>query len=422
MQIASLYRGWWVLAGLVLIYAATNGILLHTLPLLYPSLIDEFGWDEVQVTLPATMFFVVAAITSPPAGVLLDRYSARKIILAGVIGIALGLAAYSHVDGLWQLVAVYIVFAVSLSMSGLVSNMLILTRWFSRLRGRATGILLMASSLGGAVFPLLLGASMEAFGWRNSLLLFAAVAAVMTILPLVVMVRDRPSDLGLVVDGGGDDTQATAKPPDGTGPTLREALRQPRFYVLALATGAVWFSIISLVQHQSIYLGRDVGIDRSILPGLFSTFFACSVIGKFAFGWLGDRIDKSVTMCLSVGIFIVGLVVLRSADPTAVGSLTAYAVIAGIGFSGAFTSIQLLIASYYAGASYGKILACLTLIDTLAGALGTRVVGTIRDSAGSYLPAFDLMVGCCCAAIVGVVWIHRSARASQSAPARVAET
>ena len=201
MQIASLYRGWWVLAGLVLIYAATNGILLHTLPLLYPSLIDEFGWDEVQVTLPATMFFVVAAITSPPAGVLLDRYSARKIILAGVIGIALGLAAFSRVDGLWQLVAVYILFAVSLSMSGLVSNMLILTRWFSRLRGRATGILLMASSLGGAVFPLLLGASMDAFGWRNSLLLFAAVAAVMTIVPLIVMVRDRPSDLGLVVDG-----------------------------------------------------------------------------------------------------------------------------------------------------------------------------------------------------------------------------
>ena len=322
MQIASLYRGWWVLAGLVLIYAATNGILLHTLPLLYPSLIDEFGWDEVQVTLPATMFFVVAAITSPPAGVLLDRYSARKIILAGVIGIALGLAAFSRVDGLWQLVAVYILFAVSLSMSGLVSNMLILTRWFSRLRGRATGILLMASSLGGAVFPLLLGASMEAFGWRSSLLLFAAVAAVMTIVPLIVMVRDRPSDLGLVVDGGVDDTQHISKAPDGTGPTLREALRQPRFYVLALATGAVWFSIISLVQHQSIYLGRDVGIDRSILPGLFSTFFACSVIGKFAFGWLGDRIDKSVTMCLSVGIFIVGLVVLRSADPTALWGLS----------------------------------------------------------------------------------------------------
>ncbi len=422
MQIASLYRGWWVLAALVLIYAATNGILLHTLPLLYPSLIDEFGWDEVQVTLPATMFFVVAALTSPPAGVLLDRYSARRIILAGVIGISFGLAVYSRVDGLWQLVAVYVVFAVSLSMSGLVSNMLILTRWFARLRGRATGILLMASSLGGAVFPLLLGATMEAYGWRNSLLIFAVIAAAMTIVPLLVLVRDRPADLGLAVDGGEDQTPENTAPTNDAGPTLREAIRQPRFYVLALATGAVWFSIISLVQHQSIYLGRDVGIDRSLLPSVFSTFFACSVVGKFAFGWVGDRLDKSLTMCLSVGVFIVGLLLLRSVEATGGGSLTAYAVIAGIGFSGAFTSIQLLIASYYAGASYGKILACLTLIDTLAGALGTRVVGTIRDSAGSYIPAFDLMVGCCCAAIVGVLWIHRSARSNGGASARMAQT
>lgn len=422
MQIASIYRGWWVLAGLVLIYAATNGILMHTLPLLYPSLIDEFGWDEVQVTLPATVFFVVAAITSPPAGFLLDRYSARKIILLGVIGIALGLAAYSRVDGLWQLVTVYIVFAVSLSMSGLVSNMLIVTRWFSRLRGRATGILLMASSLGGAVFPLLLGASMEAYGWRNALLVFAVVTAVMTIVPLALLVRDRPADLGLGIDGAPDDAAPIPSPTAHAGPTLREAIAQPRFYVLALATGAVWFSIISLVQHQSIHLGRDIGIDRSVLPGLFSTFFACSVIGKFAFGWLGDRIDKSLTMCLSVGVFIVGLLVLRSADAGASGMLTAYAVVAGIGFSGAFTSIQLLIANYYAGASYGKILACLTLIDTLAGALGTRVVGTIRDASGSYIPAFDLMIGCCGAAMIGVWWIRRSAAAAQGAPGRMVET
>ncbi len=409
MRIESIYRGWWVLAGLVLIYAATNGILMHTLPLLYPALIDEFGWSQVQVTLPATVFFVVAALASPPAGALLDRYSARAIILIGVIGIAIGLFVYSRVNELWQLVAVYVLFAIALSLSGLVSNMLIVTRWFLRLRGRATGILLMASSLGGAVFPLVLGHGMASFGWRGALMLFAALAAALTLLPLVFLVRSRPQDVGLEIDGGdAEDGHDAAKPARiRSGPTLREAIRQPRFYGIAFATGAVWFTIISLVQHQSIYLAKDLGVDRTLLPPIFSTFFACSVIGKFGFGWLSDRLDKGRTMNLSVGVLIAGLLMLRFVDGDDKTAMFAYAAVAGIGFSGAFTTIQLLIASFYAGASYGKILAVLTLMDTLAGALGTRIIGVIRENAGSYLPAFDLMIGCCVAAIVCVFVIGK---------------
>ena len=38
------------------------------------------------------------------------------------------------------------------------------------------------------------------------------------------------------------------------------------------------------------------------------------------------------------------------------------------------------------------ILAILVLMDTLAGAAGTRVVGMMRTALGSYLPAIDLML------------------------------
>ena len=77
------HRPWIVLSGLFLIYMASNGITLHTLPLLYPELIDSFGWRASEVTLPATVFFLVGAVTSPPAGWLLDRYSPRRIIMTG---------------------------------------------------------------------------------------------------------------------------------------------------------------------------------------------------------------------------------------------------------------------------------------------------------------------------------------------------
>ena len=102
--------------------------------------------------MPASVFSVIGAVTSPPAGGLLDRYSSRAIIGIGSTLLALGLMAYSATNSLWQLVAVYALLGLALSLCVLVSNMVMLTGWFDSGRGRATGILLMASSLGGARF------------------------------------------------------------------------------------------------------------------------------------------------------------------------------------------------------------------------------------------------------------------------------
>jgi OFA family oxalate/formate antiporter-like MFS transporter len=416
-------RPWAVLLGLFTLYAATNGIIMHTLPLMYPELIEEFGWTEIQVTLPATVFFVIGAITSPPAGVLLDRFSPRLIMIVGASGIVIAIALYSTVSALWQLVAIYAMLGVFLSMSGLVSNMLVLSRWFSRHRGRATGILLMASSLGGVVFPLVMGRGIEQFGWRHTMLGFAFIGAVMMLLPLLALIRNNPADLGLGPDGlvrsgtgdqpDGQTGEQRRIPPVAAGPTLREALSGQNFYLVAFATAAVWFAIIALVQHQSIYLGRDLGVDRALIPVIFSTFFASSVVGKLVFGLLSDRFRTDRVLASSIAVLIIGLVILRQADGQENFVLYAYAVIAGIGFSGAFTSIQLLIARFYAGRSYGKILAVLVLVDTLAGALGTRVIAEIRNSTESYLPAIDVLVVASLVAIGAILFMRNPDRVEQ---------
>lgn len=380
------YKRWIVLLGLSLTYAATNGILVHTLPLIYPQLIDEFSWTQSQVTLPATVFLVVNALTSIPAGVLLDRLSARMIISMGLVAIAAGLVGYAYVTELWQLVAVYTLMAVGLSACGLVSNMLILSRWFVALRGRATGILLMSSSAGGVMFPLVLGSLLEAGGWRSAMLVLAGVVVVIALLPMLTIVRDRPRSSEVV-------SAEPAAPPGLKGPTVRDALTDRRFYLIAIATGAVWFTLIGMTQHQSIYLAKDMGFDARLLPTVFSTFFAMSVVGKLLFGWLSDHFDKMLMMVTSIALLAVSLMLLRNVDAAGNVSLYGYAVIGGIGFSGAFTMIQLMFANFYAGDSFGKILAILMLVDTLSGAAGTRIIALMRESDGSYLPAINLMMG-----------------------------
>ena len=399
------HRRWIVLSGLFLVYMASNGVTLHTLPLLYPELMDSFGWQASEVTLPATVFFVIGAVTSPPAGWLLDRYSSRAIIGIGSTLLTLGLLAYSATSSLWQLVAVYALLGLALSLCGLVSNMVMLTGWFDSGRGRATGILLMASSLGGALFPLAVGSGIEQLGWRQTVLLTGVGVGSMMLGSVWLLLRDGRR---LMPDspspGPSSDREQRVIP----------LLLTRRFAAIVFATGSLWFIIIALTQHQSIHLARDVGLARSSLPSVFSLFFGCSMVGKFCFGLLSDRFDLHRVMASAILMLAIALLALSQMTASATELLYGYAALAGLGFSGAFTCIQILIAAHYSGPLYGRILATIVLIDTLCGALGTQTIARVREWQGDYTCAFIGMAMLAALSAVVVLSLTRVTAGSES--------
>ena len=280
------------------------------------------------------------------------------------------------------LMFIYIVFGLSFGLAGLVANMLVLTRWFVRYRGVAVGILLMGASFGGAVFPLIVRQTLIDSGWREAVGLLAVIGAALMILPLIFMVRNRPQDSGLNPDGAAQVSEpSTATPsvsPVASGPKLIDALKSPVFYLLAFTTATLWFCIVGVLQHQAIYLGRDLGVDKANIPLVFSAFFWAGIVGKAGFGYLSDRLNKVHVMLASIINLAIGLIVLRTINADSTVMIFTYALIYGMGAGGAFAMIQLVIADYFAGQAYGKILGIFTFVDTMAGALGTQVIGAMR--------------------------------------------
>ena len=109
-----IFYGWWLLVGLFLIYMASNGILLNTIPRIFPDLRAEFGWTNDQVTLPANMFFALVAFLNPLAG-----WLSRPLLRSPAhFDRNRGHNPCSRVVSLWcrnwwHLVSLYVLFAVS---------------------------------------------------------------------------------------------------------------------------------------------------------------------------------------------------------------------------------------------------------------------------------------------------------------------
>ena len=124
------------------------------------------------------------------------------------------------------------------------------------------------------------------------------------------------------------------------------------------------------------------------MPTVFSLFFGASVVGKLTFGLLADRYPLHRVMPAAIFTLALSLALLSQITATDYSLLLMYAVLAGLGFSGAFTCIQILLAANYSGIYYGRILAVVVLIDTLCGALGTRTLGLVREWQGNYVSGF----------------------------------
>jgi MFS family permease len=406
------YVAWLMLSGLFICYVISNGVILNTLPIFYPELISEFGWDQAEVTRPAQWLFFIVALISPVIGTILDRGNPRRVMLGGTLLMIAAFFWFAHIRGLLEMTGVYVLFSLGIVMGGIIPSMYILTKWFVRYRGIAVGILLVGSSFGGTLFNPIAAWGIATLGWRGSLLLLGAIAAICMLGSLFLFIRNRPEDIGLGPDGREDGPSPENSPGRGSleGPALGDALRSPSFYLLMLVTGAMWFCIVGVIQHQALYF-KDIGERLPSSAGVLSVFFFCSILGKLLFGKLGDRYPKKHIMLIATLNLALGalLLVWLESYPAMVW---AYAVIFGIGFSGTFTMIQVLVADFYAGKAYGKILGIVTMVDTLSGVMGILVLGQLRSAQGNYAQALQILLVVSATAAACVPFVKNPAKKS----------
>ncbi|MGZ6126349.1 MAG: MFS transporter [Myxococcales bacterium] len=302
--------------------------------------------------------------------------------------------------------------------TAMVLGATVVNRWFSSRRGAVMGVLTASTATGQMIFLPLEASVVEHHGWRKVTVLVAGVIALL--LPLVAwLVRDRPSDLGLLPYGASPDTPALQ--PSRQHPlanalrVLRESANKPDFWLLAGSFFVCGATTNGLVGTHLVPACMDHGIPEVRAAGLLAVMGIFDLVGTTASGWLSDRFDSRKLLFWYYGLRGLALLWLPHAFDAQVLGLPVFAVFYGLDWIATVPPTVRLTTEAVgvrdAPIAFGWIVAS----HQIGAAIGALGAGVIRSSLTTYTPAWVVAGVICLIAAVVVLRIGRRA-----APVRLA--
>jgi sugar phosphate permease len=370
-------------------------LLLQSFGAYFAVLRDDRGWSKTELSFAAALHQMESAILGPVIGWVLDRFGPRGVIRAGVLMFGLGFIALSFIESLLSFYLVFLIVATGASLSGFFPLNVALIHWFERYRARALSSMQFGLAIGGLALPAVAW-SLAEFGWRATA--FGSGVLVLLIgLPLAQVIRRRPEDMGLQMDGGpapssGETTQAA--PDDTRDFTANEALRTPAFWLLSLGHGFALFVVVGVNVHAITHMKEGLGysLEAASLVIVLQTVF--QIAGVAIGWWIGDRFRKNLVAATCMLMHMAGLLCLTYAAFTPLGvpaMLTLYAVLHGTawGLRGPF--MQAIRADYFGRKAIGMILGLSSMIVVIGPIGGPLIAGVISDATGNYRTGFTVL-------------------------------
>ncbi len=388
----------WVIVAVVFV---TMGVAVNArtaFSLLFPPILDEFHWDRGTTAGAFSFGFIVSAIMSPALGRLMDRRGPLVVNELGVILIGSGLLLATLVQEPWQLYATLGMLVGGGSVClGYTGQGLFLPNWFVRRRGLAMSLAFSGVGVGSVILlPWLQGVIARA-GWHSACLALGAVVLVL-LLPLNLLVRRRPEDIGLVADGDGTSHGIAVRAAAGiVDPawvavdwTLGRAIRTARFWWIAIGYFCALFVWYAVQVHQTKYL-VEIGFSPTLAAWALGGVGLAGIPGQIVLGYLSDRIGREVVWVVGSLGFTATLALLLWLREMPVPALL-YLMIGAQGVLGyGITSvIGAIPAEIFQGRHYGTIFGTLMLASIAGGAGGPWLTGVLHDLSGSYTLAFQI--------------------------------
>jgi len=347
---------------------------------------DTYDASRGTITLIGSLSFLVYGGSQPFVGRAVDRFGIRRTLTFSTLLVAVGLVLSAVAASVWQLAIAYGLIA-SLGFGGAsgVAASVAVTYWFTERRGLAFSLVEAGFGAGQLLLvPIALGL-VSLMGWRDTLLVGAAVLALVVAPALARWLRDRPADVGLLPIGGPMPaaTESHAHPdhpPAAIG--FGQLVRSWGFWGLGIPFFVCGLTTTGFVDTHLIPLAQDRGIPGGTAGLAVALLAAANVTGILLSGPLADRVDNRLLLAALYGTRALSFVVLIAfLDARA---LIGFAVLFGLVDFSVVAPTQWLAARYVSPQTVGLAFGCLNGIHQLGSAFGAWIPGLLFDATGSY--------------------------------------
>ena len=391
----------WVIVATAFVTMALGVNARTAFSLLFPPIVEEFGWQRGATAGAFSFGFVVSALLSPLLGKLMDRFGPRAVMEVGVAITGAGLLLAPLVSQPWQLyLTLGMLVGAGSTCLGYTGHALYLPNWFVRRRGLAMSIAYSGAGASILVMPAV-QRLIDQHGWRPAVVVLGVVVLAVLV-PLNLLLRRRPEDIGLAPDGDGARGAGAARADNvvdrawaAVDWTLVRAIRTARFWWIATGYAAALFAWYAVQVHQTQYL-IEVGFSGAYAAWALGFVSLIAIPGQVALGHISDRVGREWVWsvgCLGFAVCY-GALLLLGAAPS---STLLWTMVIAQGFLGyGLTSVVGAIpAEIFQGRHYGGVFGTIMGIGIAGGALGPWLTGVVYDLTGSYAGAFVIAIGCC---------------------------
>ena len=391
-----LYYGWTIVVALGVTTVISYGTNQYLFGLLVDPVSRELGWDKASIGLAFSGVVLVSGFAGLGLGRALDRLGARLLLSAGSLLTGVSLLLLSRVH---SLAAFDLIWTAGIGVGSALTyypvTMTVVANWFDRRRTRALALLTFMGAFSSTLTYPLAGLLIARVGWRDALLVLAAVQLLISLPLHVLIVRRHPEDFGWFPDGA---PSADASTPE-SGVSFVAAIRSAAFWLPTAALALAYFASTAILLVQVAYL-ISRGYSLAYAATLLAFFGIAYLPGRWFIAWAGDRISLALLFAAAFLIEALGLAIL--AIRPSPWSIVAYVSTFGAAYGATFPLRGAIMAQRFGRRAYGQILAAQGVPVGIVSALGPVVAGRLIDALG-YGAAFECCIAALLAAAVVVV-------------------
>jgi len=342
----------------------------------FENFAKEFAAQRADVSWIFGLCGLVYFVLGAGGGMLADRWGPRMVCMTGMVFIAMGLFLTSLAQ---SLTTVYLSYGllVGLGIAFVYTPSIACVQpWFNKRRGLASGIASAGVGAGTLVLPVVVSYLLIEVNWREALQMMSA-GVLLIGLTAGFLLKRAPNLSG----------NTSGQLP---GLTLSATLKTPSFkwlYMGTLLGAPVMFVPFAHISAAA----RDAGVPDAQAVGLVGLIGIGSLVGRFAIGWLADRMGRIRTLMLMQGLMGLSYLVWAGAqDPW---MFAVFALWFGLSYGSIVSLLPAICMDLFGGRAVSAIIGTLYTGAALGNLLGPVLAGQVFDMTQSYALVIWITLG-----------------------------